>query len=104
MLGVDADHAYHALAVDDLALITHLFYRGSHLHYFVLKTRELKAGVSRGAETLYMATIRPGLGPQPKSLFLRRNLRRDFGYTDKLQMISRTWFFAKASPRYEFAL
>jgi hypothetical protein len=37
MLGIDADHAHHTLAVDDLAFITHLFYRRSHLHHIVLK-------------------------------------------------------------------
>ena len=37
MLGINADHADHTLAVDDLALITHLLYRRSHFHYTTLK-------------------------------------------------------------------
>jgi hypothetical protein len=42
MLGVDTDHAHHALAMDNLALITHLLYRSTHLHQFILETASSK--------------------------------------------------------------
>jgi hypothetical protein len=32
VLGIDADHTHHTLAVHDLALVTDLFYRRSYLH------------------------------------------------------------------------
>jgi hypothetical protein len=32
VLRIRADHAYHAFAVDDLAVITHLFYGSSYFH------------------------------------------------------------------------
>ena len=32
MFGIDADHSDHALAVNDLALVTHLFYGSTDFH------------------------------------------------------------------------
>ena len=32
MLGVDANHPHHTLAMDDLALVTHFFYGSTDFH------------------------------------------------------------------------
>ena len=32
MFGIDADHAHHAFAMDDLALVAHLFNRRTDFH------------------------------------------------------------------------
>jgi hypothetical protein len=43
MLRIGADHAHHALAVNDLAVVTHFLYRCPDFHCFALPSRDAGA-------------------------------------------------------------